>query len=424
MKQLFVPLLLILLPFSVLGQLESLDQNPEYTFTPELMLGISAEANENFPERDLQKQFILNFGRKHTSNFQEWAYRLKAPRTGLSIGYTYLGNSRELGDVVTIMPYLEFNTFRQENLTLLVGMGGSFFTRIWDPVSNPANQAISTRVTWSFRAFMHYRFLTSEKMDYRIGVGYFHHSNGHTKLPNQGLNSFLVSLSADLKKTGNEGDRNLSEPKTEFKRNVYDYISIRGGLGQNVLGTADVFNDKKNVYTLAGEYGKVFNKTLKIGIGFYYRFYEHYYDYINNNEFLVRDGEEFDFFRENPWKYATNYGISLGAELLLNHVSLEMQLGYNIHKPAYQIDWRLNEGWDNTPREIPEGFMLGEFDGKFKRKRAVAARMGLKYYLLGTNAVPKHNVYVGAHINANLGQADFSAITMGYVYSFNYKERN
>ena len=42
----------------------------EFLVTPEVMLGISAEANDFFPERDLQKQFILGLGRKNEFNEQ------------------------------------------------------------------------------------------------------------------------------------------------------------------------------------------------------------------------------------------------------------------------------------------------------------------------------------------------------------------
>ena len=49
--------------------------------------------------------------------------------------------------------------------------------------------------------------------------------------------------------------------------------------------------------------------------------------------------------------------------------------------------------------------------------------MGLKYYLIGTTKVPKNNLYLGFHINANLGQADFTELSLGYVYSFNFMNR-
>ena len=317
------------------------------------MLGFTAESNDNFPDRSLQKQLLLNFGWDHTNNPKEWAQRLKGPKNGVTLGYTDFGNRDSLGSAITVMPFIEFNVFKSKRLKSQVGMGGSYFTKIYDEIDNPNNQAVSTNITWSFRAFLHYDILRREKVDWRLGLGYFHHSNGHTRLPNQGYNSFLLSVSADIKSL-----EKIKEPvqieKTDYKRRINDYISFYGGYGINVLSLA--YNDQRSVYTLSGEYGKVLNGMFKVGIGFYYRFYEHYYDYIVDEEFLVREGEEFDYFTEDPWRYATNFGLHVNGEFILNHIGFNVQLGVNLHKPAYAIDWRINQGWDNTPREIPSEF--------------------------------------------------------------------
>ena len=386
------------------------------------MVGITAEANEDFPERNPQIQGLINFGWDHKNNPTEWARRLKGPRTGLSIGYTNFGNADSLGSAFTLMPFIQFRAFKKDRMNVQVGMGGSYFTTKYDPVTNPNNQAITTDLVWSFRAFFKFKLVEGDKIDWNAGLGYFHHSNGHTRLPNQGLNSFLVSVTADIK------PKVLSDPldtTTPLERSSNEFVSFRAGYGINVLGKPDPFNDQKPVYTFAGEYGKVYNNTWKWSVGGYYRFYQHYYDYIDGNESLVQDGREFEDFRDNPGWNAAALGVSVSGEVLLNHVGLELQLGWNIHKPAYRIDWRINQGWSFVPREIPaeSNFVLGEFNTKFKVKHALASRMGLKYYLIGTSKQPKNNVYVGFHINANGGQADFTDISLGYVYSFNFKKR-
>ncbi len=402
-------------------QLEKTTANP-FIITPEIMAGITADSNSFFPDHDFQKQLIINLGWEHDHNPQEWAQRLKGPRTGLGFGYTDFGNAENLGGAITAMPFIEFNTFRKEKLKAQVGMGVSYFTKKYDSISNPFNQAVSTDLTWSFRLFMHYQFISAQKIDWRVGLGYFHHSNGHTRLPNQGYNSFLLSLSADIKDPSKIKDMTDASPKQDLDRSIYDYFSFRAGYGINALSLI-YFNNKKGVYTISGEYGKVLNNTFKLGGGFYYRMYQHYYDYIRDNESLVQDGREFDFFKEDPWRYATNLGVFIKGEFLLNHFGIDLQLGANLHKPAYRIDWRINEGWDNTPRDIPENWVLGEFGSKFKLKHAISSRMGIKYYLIGTSKAPKNNLFLSFHINTNLGQADFTELSLGYVYGFNFKER-
>jgi hypothetical protein len=76
----------------------------------------------------------------------------------------------------------------------------------------------------------------------------------------------------------------ISKPN-HYKSKSQTYLSTRFGIGQNILSKE--FDTKKEVYSFAMSAGKIINNTFKFGGGFYYRFYEHYYDYINNNEALV-----------------------------------------------------------------------------------------------------------------------------------------
>ncbi|NNM22964.1 MAG: deacylase [Flavobacteriaceae bacterium] len=415
--------LIVLLPFIVFSQEPSEGKKTQFVFTPEWMTGITADANKDFVEHGLTNSLYLNFGWENDGNPQEWAQRLKGPRTGFSVSLTDYGNRDSLGMAVTAMPFVEFEAFRKKNLKIQVGMGGSYFTRKYDSITNPQNQGITTDVVWSFRAFMHYQFLSGEKLDWRLGVGYFHHSNGHTRLPNQGLNSFLFSLSADVK--NNKSPLPSEIPISNFDRSIYSYVSFRFGYGANVLSKPMVFNDNEPIYSVSGEYGKVLNNTFKLGVGFYYRYYGNYYNYIVDNESLVQEGREFEHFKDSPTWYASAIGLHLNGEVMLNHVGLNAQIGANLFKPGYRIDWRLNEGWNFIPRTIPadNNFVLGEFDSQFKMKHIIHSRMGIKYYFVGTNTEPRSNVFVGFHINTNLGQADYTDVSLGYVYNFGFRKR-
>lgn len=418
----FLLLLLLCLPSILLSQVNSEWKKEALVITPELLFGNTTESNDFFPETKLQKQFMIGLARDQSKNQQEWAYRLKGPKTGVSLGYTDFGNLDSLGVAITAMPYIEFNLFRQKRVTALVAMGASYFTEKYDPITNPNNRAVTTDLTWAYRTYFYFNVLRGKRIDYKLGVGYSHHSNGHTKLDNQGYNSFLVSLKGDIKNPFRHDPPATDLAIIEYHKSSYSYFIARTGFGKNVF--AEAFNTNKNILSISGEYGKVINNTFKIGVGFYYRFYEHYYDYIKQNESLVQDGREFEHLRDHPFFSASNIGLTLNAEFLLNHVGLDIQLGYNLHKPAYKIDWRLNEGWEDTPREVPVTWMLGEYTPKYKLKQQISSRLGLKYYLIGTSKAPKHNVFIGAHLNSNLGQADFTELSIGYIHSFNHKGGN
>ena len=415
--------LILLVSISITAQQDGkTTSSTSFIITPEVMAGITADANSFFPDHGPQWQVLINLGWAHDHNPQEWAQRFKGPKTGISFGYINFGNAKNLGYAISAMPFIEFNAFKNKKLTLLVGSGVSYFNKKYDAISNPNNQAITTDFTWSLRSFAYYQLITTQKTDWRAGLGYFHHSNGHTSLPNQGYNSFLVSFSADIKNPSANKNNANSFPKKEFDRSIYSYFSLRFGYGQNVLSKS--FNDNKNIYTISGQYGKVLNNILKLGVGLYYRFYQNYFDYINNNESLVQDGREFDHYKKSPGWNASNIGVSLNGELLLNHFGIDLQLGINLHKPGYKIDWRINEGWSFVPRVIPEesSIVLGEFNTNYHLKHLIAIRFGLKYYIIGTKENLKSNVYIGAFINANLGQADFNELSIGYVHRFHLRD--
>lgn len=396
----------------------------DFIITPELLIGITGESNSEFPDRSLQKQFLVSFGWNHFNSDQEWAKRLKHPRTGLSLGYTNFGNNDKLGYAFSVLPFIEFNGFKQERFKVHIGTGVSYFNTQYDFEHNFFNRAVSTDLTWSFRLFSYYNLFPTETIDWRIGLGYAHHSNGHTRLPNQGYNSFLFSLSADIKSVSSPSKNKTSTLKS-FNKSISDYYIVNFGLGINAL--SETFGRKKAVYNLSGEYGKLINNTFKLGIGFYYRFYQNYYDYIKNNESLVQDGREFDYLKNSPFWNATNFGLTLNGEILMNHFGIDVQFGFNIHKPAYRIDWTLNQGYGIVPREIPEDhgteYALGELDSYYQLKRLISGRFGLKYYLIGTEKKSNHDFYFGTFINSNFGQADFTEFSVGYIRKFNFKER-
>ena len=439
-----------------------------FKLSTEVLYGISAEANDFFPERDPQFSFVLGLeqslelpGKLPTQN----------PKIGLLGMYTDLGNKELLGHSYALIPYVSFPVFGKNwsGSSLQFGLGGAYFDTRFDPETNFFNQAVTTDITWAFRGSIHQKLWQNSFGLMDMGLVYNHQSNGHTKLPNQGLNSFLISLRQtwDPKAGDNllydKADSSARWPRSEralphnaallqnqshhqssgasFTKNelpqtekslgldkipqTEQYLEARFGYGQNVLALA--FNDLRPVRTVSITWGKTHKGYLRWGVGAFYRFYQHYHDYIVGNESLVRPGQEFEAFRDNPWRYASNFGVHLNGEVLLGHFGVSTQLGFNFYKPAYAIDWRINEGWDYPPRELPPNWVLGEYNTKYQLKKYISSRLGIRYYLWDTrsdSAKQKHhtiNPFIGAHLNANLGQADFTELSFGVIVRLNSK---
>ncbi|RMB57667.1 deacylase [Dokdonia sinensis] len=373
-----------------------------YYLLPELLVGKTSPANKLFPETGLHTSLFFSIGNTNEDKPHEWVRRLNKPSTGISIGFSDFGNRGNIGNAFTVMPFAEFDILpSRTRLKLNMGLGISRFSNTFDLRSNRFNRGISTQYNWSFRSYIIYDLLKNHPNKLRLGIGYFHQSNGHTKLPNQGLNTFTLSVSSKIFPYSKPEEEIQNAPLAPEKFKQY-YFSIRTGIGQNILTYDDFlltdiedYNEPKEVYTIAIGGGVVINKFLKLGAGLNYRFYEHYYDYIQRNET--------EPYINSPFKNATNFSIFLGGELLLSHVGLEFQMGVNVYKPFYEEEWLLNEE---------------ELNWYYELKKHTPVRMGVKLYALNTSKQPKHNVYLGATINANLGQADFSELSIGYVRRF------
>src|SRR5690606_36656372 len=116
---------LLLIPVLTFAQTKTNWKKSAFNFTPEILIGQTMESNDGFPDTKLQKQALLNFGREHTNNPQEWARQLKVPKTGLSVGITDFGNLDSLGIALTAMPFIEFKAFGSDRWKIVTGMGAS-----------------------------------------------------------------------------------------------------------------------------------------------------------------------------------------------------------------------------------------------------------------------------------------------------------
>ncbi|MGY8887293.1 MAG: acyloxyacyl hydrolase [Flavobacteriales bacterium] len=407
---------ILILGFQVLSAQDSgVNANRPNFFSIELLGGNTIPSST--AETKNEKGFMLNVGNDNSNNNQEWAFRLGVPSTGITLGLIDYGNPDVFGYSISAMPFIETNLFNIKNLFLNSAAGISFLTKKYNPVTNPENNAITTSLNWGLRAFFYYRLLTGTKINWRLGLGFIHQSNGHFSLPNDGLNSFFVSTSVQFKYKSKrvplqDVAEKVNKERDEFRNT---FVSFRSGLGANVFSR--IINTPKPVYTAALSAGLIYNKTFKYSAGFYYRYYQQFYNYIVSEGELIN--EEYPHFKENPYKNATNFGLFISAEVILSHIGIETTLGYNIFKPFYVIERRVGQA---SPF-ISGGqlyYAKADLNFEYELKKSISARFGVKYYLFSTTKERPYNFYIGGHINGNFFQADFNEVNLGIVYNFNY----
>jgi len=350
----------------------------------------------NFPKSTIQSAFALSFGSVQTDT-SSWARHYNFPETGLSFFGSNLGNDDIYGNQFSLSPYIQFKLrLTPKPYYIKLSIGVSYFSSHYDSITNINNVAIGSAIAWGFQAFLYKTIYHKKGTHLRIGGGYSHASNGHTQLPNFGLNSALLSLSAQFYNPKNE-TRDISINPTKEKSKIL-FFNYREGAGFHELGgTAEpIGGEKRYIYTSALSVGLVFNKYLKIRSGFAYRYYEQYNNYIKTTEHP-------DYI-SSPTLSSSNIYFFLGSEFFMGHISLDVMGGLNLYKPFYKEF--------NTVYEKNKGL-------RYYLKKLFTTRMGLNAYLINTDRQPKHNLFVGAHINANFGQADFTEFSLGYQVSIN-----
>ncbi|MBL4667889.1 MAG: acyloxyacyl hydrolase [Flavobacteriales bacterium] len=356
----------------------------------------------SFPNTHIQHGFAVSIGSFKNDTNSLWAKYFNYPQTGLTVFYSNIGNNKIFGHQFSSLLFISYNLFNKnvKPYYLKLGIGASYFTTYYDSIKNPRNIDVGSKYMWAFQAFLYKTFLEKEGFNLRAGIGFSHASNGHTQLPNLGINSGLISLSTQFynKKTTNY---QLTKNKHSVNQKKVYSVSLRRGLGFHEYGDEDgpVGGSKRKVHSTSLALGKVYKQHLKLNIGITYRYYEQYYDQIIKNNYSE--------YIDNPKKSASNVVIYLGAEFLMSHFSIDFQLGVNVYKPFYK----------QFEKDFPAGNRFHGYE-KFKSnfKRAFSSRLGLNLYLINTNKFPKHNIFIGTHIKANAGQADFTEVTLGYSY--------
>jgi hypothetical protein len=365
---------------------------------PEFMIGRILPNYPEFPPNTNPVSFSVSIGKIDHSSDKEWIKYYNYPSIGIMFSYIRPGNDSLFGQEFSLMPYFELNpaNFFLKHFHLKVGLGCSYFTKFYDINTNPLNKEIGSRFNWAFQTNLYYSFFENKRFMFMMGVGYIHSSNGHTQLPNYGINSFTLSVASKIFLDPQVMNQKKPENKVNIKNTNHYFLELREGIGIQEYGPAKgpAGNPKKPVYAFSVAGGIIFGHCFKLLTGFTYRFYKQHYDHIilNQTPGLI----------DNPILNASNIFFYIGFEMLFGYVSTDLEVGLNIHKPFYK-DFYLPYASVTTTT--------------YKLKSLIPTRLGLKFYLFDTNKIPDNNFYIGANINANYTQADFSELSIGYVRS-------
>lgn len=353
---------------------------------PQLLAGRIIPNYQQYPVSGVRQTVILDIGESNIDNMP-WAQYYNHPDIGISLTFSQLGNQSVFGDEIDIIPYIAFNTTRRQKKTwyFKIGLGASYFTRHYDTLANPQNDAIGTPFTWAFRIFAYRTLLVTDRYNLFLEGGYCHSSDGHTALPNLGLNSAMIGIGAQFKQRSVKPDFIYPERK-KMKIPATYFLEEQTGIGFHARGSpyAPVQTPKYGVFSSAIAGGVVLKNHIKLRAGLTYRNYGQ-----------LMDNQPVAY---SSWQ-SSNIFFSLGCELLVGHFGMDVEAGINLYKPFYRQFYITYEG--STVATV------------YYLKSIFPVRLGLNYYFLSPYSYSLFNVFIGAHIDANFGQADYSELGIG-----------
>lgn len=395
MKGNYLLQLIALIVFVQIGYTQQLDSvvNNSIVLEMEAVGGYVVPNYPNYPAHNPIIGIWGSIGRVHYRSLFSSHYNY--PQTGISVGYIYLGNTEIFGQQFFLMPYLSLNTSQKKvhSWWFRFGLGAAYFSTFYDSVANPDNVAIGSSFTWAFQAALHKKWYLSKTSNLKIGGHYLHASNGHTQLPNFGLNSAAVSVAMEFFFNKNNYLQNpIKKEKKQHKKQWF--VQATQGVGFHELGATahPIGGPKKEVFSTAVSTGLIFSNHIKLRSGFTYRFYKQYYDDIRKNNLHP--------YIENPKASASNVYYFIGSEFLFGHISIDVEGGLNLHKPYFNYFYPYYEN-------------SSHFD--FWLKKLFCTQLGLNGYALNTQKFQRFNVFAGIHLYANFGQADFTGAIVGTV---------
>lgn len=320
-KVLLAAMLMLLIPLSTIGQ-----DKREGRFRHIQVSGHTGGhiyGGDGLDEDDLSgyNAFELRFAWQN-SNPDSWAAQYAYPSYGFGWYSGAIGNPQLFGSPNAIFGFINFpltQSSRRNIFAIEPALGLTYNLVPFDPVNNPTNDAIGSRVTVYFNLNFGWTYKWTKELDIAYGIDFTHFSNGRTNTPNWGLNMLGINLgmryhyNKDQFKADNDPhsprslDARYKRPERQLNEKVDKNQSINiyvaGGTVQDYPEGGSPFDETQyGTFSAVLDYQIKFNNMHGISAGFDYfhdaslitRFPD---DENKQNMFGIHGGYDFMFYK-------------------------------------------------------------------------------------------------------------------------------
>lgn len=389
MKTLFVAFILLYVGIRLTAQQSF---NPMlFSIEPTLSFGKVVKNSPIAPTSHVAVLSEFNIGIQ-TDGRKEWHHLYNFPKPSLLIAFGGLGNREALGSFVGVAPNMTLNAISRKwySPRVALGLGVAYFTKPYNAETNATNFYIGSSFTALGYASVYLQPQINNHLTLKTGVSVIHCSNGHVQIPNLGINvpTIFFGLAYRPNPFPPKFEKmDIAVPESKFRFNV------RLGVGIHELArtTEPIGTSKYAIYVTDFYVSKRLGKISNVHAGVEINQYNSYYRYIVQN----------DFFTSNRKQKATVVTVFLGHEFMIGHVSLLSQGGINVYNPFFNEYIKMYKSEAGLQTEL---------------KKYISTRLGLQYYIWDPKYCTRSNIFIGAYIKANFGQADFICSQVGFVF--------
>lgn len=353
-----------------------------------MLYGKMLDIFANFPDRGPHSGIAIGYTRKRASPASE---RYGHPETGVCISFHDLGNRNVLGLGLGVQYEMNFHQSLTQRLELTERFraGGIYNTRPYDQTTNAGNIVNGSGLAFLMGTAVGVRYHLSPHSLLRLDGSIWHSSNGHTALPNVGMNSPLVQLSYQYRfENGHLPDTSLSSATFLTQRSWTTLLY--GALGWNEAGGTVRPTNAPRYFKYLGGIGvglrvrQIHRWTLSL---------EGYYDQTNR---IWNESQEWT--SDNPVWQSSVVMLMLGHEFIYQRFGLLINAGLNIYNPTLQ-HIEASQGKTSFFNQV-KVYMPGRF--------------AMRYYF----SHPWRRAASGfaqISIKSHFGQADYLEFGIGYL---------
>jgi hypothetical protein len=345
-------------------------QHSKFVLQANAQYGTIVKHTQRFTAEVSEPSFQFELGASfRTFGSRPWERKLHYPEIGVSYIYTRYGNRDVFGEGHGLLPHIRFWITRGKivDLYFRLGSGLAYITNPYNPVTNPTNNVIGSKINNITQLRFGNDFHVSPKTDLTLGFTFTHHSNARTQSPNLGTNIPAVSLGVRHTPFKDVNSYNTDTIPMPEKRNEYNY-RFSMGITDRAIG-----GPKYPVYIQTFYYARHTSVANKVLLGATWA--------TNMGKFdRILDSEN----PENQLYRASDLSLFVGDEIMLGKFGVFFLVGVYLFEPELNY-------------------------------APIYAKLGVNYYFLdfGKN---HQKLFVGANLKTHYSIAEYPELGVGITF--------